>query len=194
MEAYLVKMRNDNEDSFKQKLAAKLSDEIQSEMFQLQHPSNLTKARTLECSFGTYGFGSQIHFMTFCINTAFQLNRTFCFKTGANFSGFFLQASSYMCPNDRLASAIDQNETSKLQDASAISLHSFNVIPRLYQVYAPAHVDRNLRLRIKQFHDFPSLWLTGQALKYLMRPEPSFEKQLRLISDNMERMPKPVVG
>jgi hypothetical protein len=46
---------------------------------------------------------------------------------------------------------------------------------------------------IREFHDAPLLWLVGQLVKYVMKPQPSFEKEL---IDNQKKMniQKPNVG
>ncbi len=41
-------------------------------------------------------------------------------------------------------------------------------------------MEKNLKEKIKQFHSSAFMWLTGQFTKFLMRPKPSLEQEIKL--------------
>ncbi|RTG83157.1 glycoprotein 6-alpha-L-fucosyltransferase [Schistosoma bovis] len=175
-----------------------LSNELQSELFQLQNPSSCTKAKYVVASLNKpCAFGCNAHHLMHCFQMAYATGRTLILNPtdGEEYTHWwiknFLPLSQKCSIND-----IQSNIHSDFFDGKAFNTYQAITCPHIETIsssfdWIPQAVPSHLSKLLARLHGAPFVWFIGQLGKFLMRPSFNFSEEFKIFDDQHEN---PVVG
>ncbi|CAH8524641.1 unnamed protein product [Schistosoma margrebowiei] len=175
-----------------------LSNELQSELFQLQNPSSCTKAKYVVASLNRpCAFGCNAHHLMHCFQMAYATGRTLILNPtdGEEYTHWwikhFLPLSQKCSIND-----IQSNIHSDLFSGKAFNTYQAITCPHIDTIsssfdWVPQAVPSHLSKLLTRLHGAPFVWFIGQLGKFLMRPSFNFTEEFKIFENQHEN---PVVG
>ncbi|CAH8529299.1 unnamed protein product [Schistosoma rodhaini] len=175
-----------------------LSNELQSELFQLQNPSSCTKAKYVVASLNRpCAFGCNAHHLMHCFQMAYATGRTLILDPtdGEGYTQWwmknFVPLSQKCSIND-----IQSNIHSDFSAGEASNIYQAIECPRIDAVsssfdWVPPAVPSHLSKILTRLHGAPFVWFIGQLGKFLMRPTFNLTEEFKIFDNQSDN---PIVG
>ena len=160
----------DGQQEIRDKIAERLSDQIQKRLYNLQNPRNCDTARKLVCSLTKgCGYGCQMHHVLYCFMAAYATKRTLIIDSkgwrysSKGWKAYFINVSN-TCVHWS-----DPKEWSRNHEDVQVVVFPIvdSLFPRPKQM--PQNVPTEFYERIKSFHGHPFVWWIGQFCKFLFK-------------------------
>ena len=176
-----------------------LSDVIQHRFQYVQNPANCSTSKRLVCILmpNKCGYGCTIHHLIDCMTVAYATRRVVLLDSAVWFADqqgwqTVFQPISGTCSLDDAG----DNTTAWAQggdspDIDVVVLERNQVAPR--KDYLPMAIPSDIADKLIRLHGQPGVWWLGQIFKYLFRPQPSFEKQIKDFQEEYQ-FSHPIVG
>ncbi|XP_072032322.1 alpha-(1,6)-fucosyltransferase-like isoform X2 [Amphiura filiformis] len=190
--------RIDGLDSWRENEAKALEQLVQKRFHYLQNPKDCSKAKKLVCYLNKgCGYGCQVHHVTYCFIVAYATQRTLILESKGwryareGWEKFFLPLSS-TCKDRKGGSTGRWGAPDVIKDIQVVDLPIVDGLhPRPDSL--PLAIPEDLFERLTRLHGNPIVWWLGQILRFLLRPQPELEKDMK---DTEERLGfgHPIVG
>lgn len=185
----------DGYTTWREKESNELSEMVQSRFQYLQNPPDCNSAKKLVCSLNKgCGYGCQLHHVVYCFMVAYGTERTLVLKS----KGWKYHKAGWEEIFKPLSETCTDfsGDTSKswpgTPDTQVLTLPIIDSIsPR--PPYLPLAIPEDLGSRLIRLHGDPTVWWTGQILKFLLRPQ---QKTTDLIQQAITSLgfKRPIVG
>lgn len=189
-----------DQDGAKQKrdtAAKNLSQKIQKNIYNTQHPANCSSARKLICRPPFLsGYASQVHLAYRCYLQAFITNRVaitpsewvFNLNPRSWMGCIFADASPCATSFDKRSAPVKYG-THQSND----NIVEWNGITDVGTEFQPQRVPKKYYKEIRSFHSYPYVWWVGQMVKSFFVYESLVQKRHEMDMRNM-RFQRPIVG
>ncbi|GFO27525.1 alpha-(1,6)-fucosyltransferase [Plakobranchus ocellatus] len=161
-----------------------LGELVQRRLEYIQNPIDCSNAKKIVCNLHKgCGFGCQLHHVTYCLITAYALNRTLVLES----KGWRYAPRGWETVFAPLShTCIEKGNGPKAYWGLAyrdIEKHQVIEMPIVDSLhprpdFMPLAVPRDLASHLEIFHGDPAVWWIGQVVRYLMRLKPEVQKDV----------------
>ncbi|XP_063427780.1 alpha-(1,6)-fucosyltransferase-like [Mytilus trossulus] len=188
----------DEMDKWREKEGKELGELVQKRLHYIQNPKDCSKAKKIVCNLSKgCGYGCQLHHVTYCLITAYALERTMVLESkgwryaAAGWETVFLPLSDN-CIDRQGQGARHWSDPKNLVNEMAIEMPIIDSLhPR--PDFLPLAIPEDLAPRLTKLHGNPSVWWIGQIVKYLTRPQPHLQKDIESVNQRL-KFSGPIVG
>eukprot|EP00732_Lithocolla_globosa_P003602 Lithocolla_globosa_v1_NODE_2960_length_1812_cov_3.919750.p1 type:complete len:559 gc:universal NODE_2960_length_1812_cov_3.919750:78-1754(+) len=164
-------------------ISKQASIKVLNRLKQLQNPEICQDSRFLVGFWTTSGFGAQLHYLTYGFNLALSLQRIFVLHQADawewapkdHWQGVLQELSH--CPIDFSTIVLEKFDPAHpLSDAQFLKLDKTTFEPQL--MTSPPAMPADVFEEVSIFHNNPGLWWVGHLVAYLLRPQPSLQREI----------------
>ncbi|ESN89823.1 hypothetical protein HELRODRAFT_194786 [Helobdella robusta] len=171
----------DAADAWRLKESKELGQLVQKVIHKLQNPKDCSTSRLLVCNLNKgCGFGCQVHHVVYCMIMSMGSNRTFVLNAKSwrylndGWGKFFIPPSTACDAVNYGEPPFWKGEEDTTRVIQLPIIDTLNPRPN----YLPLSIPTQLSERLKRLHGDPFVWWVGQLMKYLMRPQPTFQMDI----------------
>ena len=171
-------------EEWRRQEAHELGNLIQKRLYKLQNPKDCSKAKKIVCNINKgCGYGCQLHHIVYCFIVAYGSQRTMILESnGWRYSAGgwdkVFKPVSDTCVSRSGHSSRMWGPPDAISDVQVVDLPIVDSLhPR--PAHMPPAIPEDIAPRLSRLHGHPVVWWIGQFLKYLLRPQPELEKDLK---------------
>uniref|UniRef100_A0A1I7XK46 Alpha-(1,6)-fucosyltransferase n=1 Tax=Heterorhabditis bacteriophora TaxID=37862 RepID=A0A1I7XK46_HETBA len=190
----------DDAAQWRKRSLQKLTDTIQHKIYEIQNPTDCSKARTLICNLDKEcGFGCQMHHVAYCFVTAFGTRRMMVLNNNGihwrysqkGWTGAFLPITS--CTFEDTVGSTIPSVFSIDSTARIVSLGIVDGLPNKPQ-FLPLSFPSSISDQLIKLHSNPPVFFISQFIWYLMRSNENLKSELDSATRSIPFSKGPVVG